>query len=90
MIIRTVKADDIPPAKVQNDTKLKKSIVKDTIESFRASSANAIEVIDDEHLWANSNNFRRSFQSYLNNNNITSAFVTIRGNRVFLIKGSLQ
>jgi hypothetical protein len=90
MIIKTIKAKEIPSANIRTNSRLKKCIVKDTVESFKRSSARNIEVIDDEGLWTNSNNFRRSFQAYLNAHDITSMYVTIRGNRVFLIKSRLQ
>jgi len=86
MIIKTMKLADVPPAGIQYEARLKKRIVKDTVQNFTRCSAQCIEVIDDEKLWANSNNFRRSFQNYLDINCIESMTVTIRGNRVFLIK----
>ena len=90
MIIKTVKAREIPVANVRVNSKIKHTLIKETVENFKRSSMRNIEVIDDEGLWANSNNFRRSFQSYLDNNYITAISVTIRGNRVFLIKERLQ
>lgn len=90
MIIKTIKAREIPAPNVHVNSRLKKRVVKDTIDSFKRSSARNIEIIDDEGLWANSNNFRRSFQSYIDAHDITSITVTIRGNRVFLIKERLQ
>lgn len=90
MIIRTIKAKEIPAPNVPINARLKKRVVRDTVESFKRSSARNIEIIDDEGLWANSNNFRRSFQSYLDAHDITSICVTIRGNRVFLMKNRVQ
>lgn len=86
MIIKTMKLADVPPAGIQYEARLKRRIVKDTVQNFTRCSARCIEIIDDEGLWANSNNFRRSFQNYLDINCIESVIVTIRGNRVFLIK----
>ncbi len=90
MIIKTIKVRDIPPMNIPINAKEKARLVRETTENFLRSSSKSIELIDDEGLWANSNNFRRSFQSYLDNHYIESAFVTIRGNRVFLIKRNLR
>ena len=87
MIIKTVKANEIPKARIKVDAKIKRVLIEETIENFKRSSARNIEVIDDEGLWANSNNFRRSFQNYIDHHEIESIQVTIRGNRVFFIKG---
>lgn len=86
MIIKTIKKKEIPAANIPVNSKIKRELIKETVENFRRSSAKNIEVIDDEKLWANSNNFRRSFQSYIDHHEIESVQVTIRGNRVFLMK----
>ena len=85
MIVKPVKIKEIPPK--QKGYISKRNLVSDTVERFMRSSRKSVELIDDDGLWSNSNNFRRSFQSYLNTNCITEVVVTIRGNRVFLIKG---
>ena len=90
MTIKTLNINEIPPSRICVDKKIKKKIIVETIDSFKRSSAICIEVIDDEGLWANSNNFRRSFQSYLERYHHDSILVTIRGNRVFLIKRYLR
>ena len=61
-------------------------VVSKTVHNFMASDDECIELIDDTGIWANSNNFRRSFQSYLDDHNIKKVNVTIRGDRVFLLK----
>lgn len=86
MIIKTIKKKEIPMPYLKVNSKIKRALIKETVENFKRSSAKNIEVIDDEGLWANSNNFRRSFQNYLDNNYIITISVTIRGNRVFLMK----
>lgn len=86
MIIKTIRKNEIPKARIKVDTKIKRALIEETVENFKKSSARNIEVIDDEGLWANSNNFRRSFQSYIDRHSINSVSVTIRGNRVFLMK----
>lgn len=85
MITKRIKTEDIPLKQRGYDHKKGKGIEK-VVDNFMKSTANSVEVIDDEGLWDNSNNFRRGFQKYLNTNNITAVAVTIRGNRVFLIK----
>lgn len=75
----------------ENNRKMQSTQVRRTVEEFVQSSAICIEVIDNEGLWANSNNFRRSFQSYVDSRRLRSRIiVTIRGNRVFLIKKGLR
>ncbi|MBR5355768.1 MAG: hypothetical protein IK121_02480 [Lachnospiraceae bacterium] len=61
-------------------------LVSTTVNAFIASEHECAEIVDDWGVWANSNNFRRSFQSYLDDHNIKQIMVTIRGDRVFLIK----
>lgn len=86
MIIKRIKTEDIP-LKQKGYSRTKGKEIKKIVDDFIKSTANSIEIIDDENLWDNSNNFRRSFQRYLNAHCITAIAVTIRGDRVFLIKG---
>lgn len=86
MIVKRIKTEDIP-LKQKGYKRTKGKEVKKIVDNFIKSTANSVEVIDDENLWDNSNNFRRSFQRYLNAHYITAIAVTIRGDRVFLIKG---
>lgn len=86
MIVKRIKTEDIP-LKQKGYKRTKGKEVKKIVDNFIKSTANSVEVIDDENLWDNSNNFRRGFQMYLNSHNITAVAVTIRGDRVFLIKG---
>lgn len=92
MIIRTMRISEVPPMYLRaNNRKLQAITVKETIQNFIRSSRKCIEVIDDEGLWANSNNFRRSFQHYVDYHGYRKSIeVTIRGNRVFLIKKCLR
>ena len=85
MIVKRIKTEDIP-LKQKGYSRTKGKEIKKIVDDFIKSTANSIEVIDDENLWDNSNNFRRSFQRYLNTHYITAIAVTIRGNRVFLVK----
>jgi len=90
MIVKRIKVWNVPQKyDMKEKDKRHQSIqVRKTVEDFVQSSAICIEVIDNEGLWANSNNFRRSFQSYVDSRRLRSRIiVTIRGNRVFLIKG---
>lgn len=86
MIVKRIKTENIP-LKQKGYSHTKGKEIEKVVDNFIKSNANSIEIIDDENLWDNSNNFRRSFQSYLNTNCITAIAVTIRGDRVFLIKG---
>lgn len=91
MIVKRIKAGDLPQKyeRREKNKKQQSTQVRRTVEEFIQSSAICIEVIDNEGLWANSNNFRRSFQSYVDSRRLRSYItVTIRGNRVFLIKGA--
>lgn len=64
----------------------RKNAIRNIINAFIASNHQAVEVFYDECEYANTNNFRKSFQNTLDSMNITSIHVTIRGNRVFLVK----
>ena len=87
MTVRTMRISEVPPMRARSDKKLQAITVEETVQNFVRSSRKCVEVIDDEGLWANSNNFRRSFQSYVDSRRLRSCItVTIRGNRVFLIK----
>lgn len=86
MIVKRIKTENIP-LKQKGYSRTKGKEIEKIVENFKKSNANSIEVIDDENLWDNSNNFRRGFQRYLNSHYITAIAVTIRGDRVFLIKG---
>lgn len=93
MITRKINPTDVPPMyeRIKHNKKLQSSQVRKTVMSFIESGAICIEVIDNEGLWANSNNFRRSFQAYVDSRRLRSRIiVTIRGNRVFLIKKGLR
>lgn len=93
MITRRTDPIKVPPMyeRIKHNKKLQSSQVCKTVMNFIESSAVCIEVIDNEGLWANSNNFRRSFQAYVDSRQLRSCItVTIRGNRVFLIKKSLR
>jgi hypothetical protein len=93
MITRRINPVNIPRMheKREFNRKLQSKQVCQTVEDFIDSSMISIEVIDNEGLWANSNNFRRSFQQYVDSRRLRSRIiVTIRGNRVFLIKKGLR
>ena len=74
------------PKKTRRVTSCQSDIVSRTVMQFMFGDDDCAELFDDGGIWANSNNFRRSFQSYLDDHNIKDIIVTIRGDRVFLIK----
>lgn len=93
MITRKINPVNIPKMyeRKEYSRKLQSKQVCQTVKDFIDSNMISIEVIDNEGLWANSNNFRRSFQSYVDSRRLRSRIiVTIRGNRVFLIKKGLR
>lgn len=93
MITKRTNPIDVPRMyeRRENNRRAQSTQVRKTVMNFIESSAICIEVIDNEGLWANSNNFRRSFQSYVDGHRLRSrVIVTIRGNRVFLIKKGLR
>ena len=91
MIVKQINVTCVPQKyeRRKSNKKIQSEQVRCTVINFIDSQAICIEVIDNEGLWANSNNFRRSFQSYVDSHRLRSRItVTIRGNRVFLIKGA--
>lgn len=64
----------------------KHDLVSVVINSFIASDDECIECFDDAGVFANSNNFRKSFQNCIKRRRIKGIYATIRGNRVFLVR----
>ena len=69
-----------------DDMECKSDVISTVVNSFVASDNECVECFDDAGIFANSNNFRRSFQRCIERRRIKGIYVTIRGDRVFLVR----